>query len=68
MSMPAGHQRHGVGKVALTAAMALYRDRGVRPFTLGDTEQDYPLYERLGLRTVSSPHMFVIGSSTQFPA
>lgn len=67
MSTPAENQRRGVGMAVLTAAMAHYRERGVKLFTLGATEKGYPLYERIGFRTVSQPHIFVIGASTQFP-
>jgi GNAT superfamily N-acetyltransferase len=67
MSTPPAHQRRGVGRAVLDAAMAHYRDAGVTRFTLGATEKGYPLYERVGFQVVTSPHVFVVGASTQFP-
>lgn len=67
MSTPLENQRRGVGMAVLNTAMAHYRDRGVTLFTLAATEKGYPLYERVGFKVVSQPHVFVIGVSTQFP-
>ena len=67
MSTPPEHQRRGVGRAILDAAMAHYQGEGVQRFTLGATEIGYPLYERVGFEVVTRPHVFVIGASTQFP-
>lgn len=67
MATAPAHQRRGVGMAVLSAAMAHYRNHGVARFTLAATEKGYPLYERVGFKVVSQPHVFVIGASTQFP-
>ena len=66
MSTPPNHQRRGVGRAILDGAMAFYQERGVERFTLGATEKGYPLYERAGFRVITSPHVYVVGASTQF--
>lgn len=67
MSTPPNHQRRGVGRAILDEAMAHYQARGVERFTLGATEKGYPLYERVGFKVMTSPHIYVVGASTQFP-
>lgn len=67
MATPQAWQRRGVGRSILETAMAHYQQAGVTRFTLGATEQGYPLYERTGFSVVARPHIFVIGASTQFP-
>ena len=67
MSTPPNQQRRGVGRALLGVAMAHYQERGVERFTLGATEKGYPLYERVGFKVVSKPHVYVVGASTQFP-
>lgn len=67
MSTPPDHQRRGVGRAILGEAMAHYQARGVERFTLGATEKGYPLYERVGFKVVTRPHLYVVGASTQFP-
>jgi len=67
MSTPPTHQRRGVGRAILDEAMAHYQALGVRRFTLGATEKGYPLYERVGFKIMTSPHVYVVGASTQFP-
>jgi GNAT superfamily N-acetyltransferase len=67
MSTPAANQRRGIGEAILVHAMRIYSDEGVRRFTLGATEQGFPLYQRLGFEVVATPHLFVAGASQQFP-
>lgn len=67
MSTPPARQRRGIGGAILNGAMAHYRERGAERFTLGATEKGYPLYERVGFKVVTMPHVYVIGASTQFP-
>lgn len=67
MSTPPNHQRRGVGRAILDGALAHYQARGVERFTLGATEKGYPLYERLGFKVMTRPHVYVVGASTQFP-
>lgn len=67
MSTPPEHQRKGVGAAVLATAMAHHQSTGATRFTLGATEKGYPLYERVGFEVVTQPHVFVIGTSTQFP-
>jgi ribosomal protein S18 acetylase RimI-like enzyme len=68
MSTLPEHQRRGVGRAILDAAISHYQREGVERFTLGATETGYPLYERLGFEIVTRAHVFVIGASTQFPS
>jgi N-acetylglutamate synthase len=67
MSTPPDHQRRGVGRAILDGASAHYQAQGVERFTLGATEKGYPLYERAGFEVMTSPHVYVVGASTQFP-
>lgn len=67
MATPPEHQRRGVGRAILEAAMFHYQSKGVERFTLGATEKGYSLYERAGFEVVTRPHIFVIGASRQFP-
>lgn len=60
-------QKRGVGRAILETAMDYYQVHGVNRFTLGATEKGYPLYLKVGFEVVSSPFVYVIGSSTQFP-
>jgi GNAT superfamily N-acetyltransferase len=66
MATTGAHQRKGIGRATLNTAMAYYQDRGAVRFTLGATELGFPLYEKVGFKTVSQPHVFVLGNSTQF--
>jgi GNAT superfamily N-acetyltransferase len=67
MSTPAANRRRGIGEAVLVNAIRTYADEGVRRFTLGATEQGFPLYQRLGFEVVATPHLFVAGASQQFP-
>ena len=67
MSTPAEHQRKGVGRAVLDAAMAHYLDHGATTFTLEATEAGFHLYEQIGFETVATPAVYVVGVSTQFP-
>lgn len=67
MSTPQANQRRGIGRAVLTMAMDHYQRAGAERFTLGATEVGYPLYERVGFTVRSRPHVFLVGSSTQFP-
>ncbi|GEM_PF-3170681 len=67
MATAPDHRRKGVGTAVLAHAMAHYQDAGVSCFTLGATEQGFPLYEKAGFAVSSQPFVFVIGHSTQFP-
>lgn len=44
MATPPANQRRGIGKAILESAMAHYQDLGVTRFTLGATEEGFPLY------------------------
>jgi len=61
-------QRAGAGRVLLTAVMAWHRASDAHLFYLGATAAGYPLYERLGFRTVETLPIWVAGHSTQVPA
>lgn len=67
MATPPEQQRRGIGRAVLDAAIAHYQAEGVTRFNLGATEMGYPLYEKVGFEVVSRPHVYVIGTSTQFP-
>jgi len=54
MATPQESQRSGAGRALLTEVMARHRASGTRLFYLGATEAGYPLYERLGFRTVET--------------
>ncbi|MDB5668975.1 MAG: acetyltransferase family [Alphaproteobacteria bacterium] len=66
MATPPAQQRRGIGGAILNCAMAHYRERGAKRFTLGATEKGFPLYERVGFKVMAMPHVYVIGASTQF--
>jgi ribosomal protein S18 acetylase RimI-like enzyme len=59
------HQRRGTGRSLLAQVMAQHQAAGARLFYLVATEAGYPLYERLGFRTVESITIWVVGHSTQ---
>jgi GNAT superfamily N-acetyltransferase len=59
------HQRRGAGGALLTQVMAEHHASGARLFYLGATAAGYPLYERLGFRTVEPVTIWVAGHSTQ---
>jgi ribosomal protein S18 acetylase RimI-like enzyme len=61
-------QRKGAGGALLSSAMSHYQTAGVTRFILGATEKGFPLYQRLGFKTVASPRVYVVGASTQFSA
>lgn len=61
------HQRRGTGGALLEQVMAQHHAAGARLFYLVATEAGYPLYERLGFRTVESITAWVVGHSTQTP-
>ncbi|HVJ55495.1 MAG TPA: GNAT family N-acetyltransferase [Aliidongia sp.] len=52
VTLPA-HQRKGVGRALLSRAIELYRTRGVQRFFLSATPAGFPMYERLGFKTIS---------------
>ena len=58
-------QRAGAGRALLTQVMAQHHASGARLFYLGSTEAGYPLYERMGFRTVEALTIWVAGHSTQ---
>jgi GNAT superfamily N-acetyltransferase len=58
-------QRAGVGRALLTQVMARHNASGARLYYLGATEAGYPLYERMGFRTVETLTIWVAGHSTQ---
>ncbi len=58
-------QHAGAGRALLTQVMAHHRASGARLFYLGATEAGYPLYERMGFRTVETLTIWVAGHSTQ---
>jgi GNAT superfamily N-acetyltransferase len=61
------HQRQGAGRALLEHVMRHRRDRGASLVYLCATQAGYPLYERLGFRTVSECAVWVAGHSTQVP-
>jgi ribosomal protein S18 acetylase RimI-like enzyme len=61
------YRRRGAGGALLTQVMAGHHASGARLFYLGATEAGYPLYERLGFRTVETATIWVAGHSTQVP-
>lgn len=61
-------QRKGVGGALLSSAVFHYEAAGVTRFILGATEKGFPLYQRLGFRTIASPRVYVVGASMQFSA
>jgi len=65
-TLPAS-QRAGAGRALLTQVMAQHRASGAHLFYLGATEAGYPLYERMGFRTVETLPIWVAGHSTQVP-
>jgi ribosomal protein S18 acetylase RimI-like enzyme len=61
------HQRRGAGAGLLRQVMAQHHASGARLFYLVATDAGYPLYERLGFRTVERIAIWVAGHSTQVP-
>jgi len=47
--------------------MQYYQTKGIKRFTLGATEDGFPLYQKLGFEVIAEPYAFILGSSTQFP-
>lgn len=66
MATPAEYQRQGAGRALLEYVIAGHMDRGATTFYLVATEQGYPLYERIGFRTIDLPAIWLAGTSTQF--
>jgi GNAT superfamily N-acetyltransferase len=58
-------QRKGVGHALLTHVLAYHQERSATLFYLLATEAGYPLYERIGFRTVAQPAAWVAGHSVQ---
>ena len=58
-------QGKGVGKALLSRVMADARDNGATAFFLGATPSGFPLYERLGYRTVFEAQVWVRGETGQ---
>jgi GNAT superfamily N-acetyltransferase len=58
-------QRAGAGRALLTQVMAQQRASGARLFYLGASEAGYPLYERMGFRTVETLSVWEAGHPTQ---
>ena len=58
-------QRAGAGRALLIQVMAQHRASGAHLFYLGATEAGYPLYERMGFRTIETLTIWVAGHSTQ---
>jgi GNAT superfamily N-acetyltransferase len=67
MATPPEHQRKGAGRALLEQVMQHHRDGGVTRYFLCATQAGYPLYDRLGFRTVSECAVWVAGQSTQVP-
>lgn len=67
MVTPPNDQRRGAGRAVIENAMQYYQAKGVKRFTLAATEVGFPLYQKLGFEVVAEPHVFILGSSTQFP-
>ena len=66
MATPEEHRGRGVGTAVLQSAIEHHQESGLEFATLGATEMGYPVYEKLGFRTVAQPYVAVIGASTQF--
>jgi GNAT superfamily N-acetyltransferase len=58
-------QRAGAGRALLTQVMAQQRASGARLFFLGASVAGYPLYERMGFRTVETLSIWAAGHPTQ---
>jgi ribosomal protein S18 acetylase RimI-like enzyme len=54
------YQRQGSGHALLTHVIAGAIERGADTFYLGATAAGYPLYERLGFRTVGTPSIWLL--------
>ena len=61
------HQRRGAGRALLSSAMAEIRAMGIESCFLLATPAGFPLYQRLGYRTVEEPRVWLRGHSTEFP-
>lgn len=59
------HQGKGAGKVLLSQVMERHRRRGAESFFLGATAAGFPLYEKLGYRTVAIAPVWVRGETHQ---
>lgn len=58
-------QGEGVGKALLVRVMQECRSRGIETFYLGATPAGYPLYERIGYRTLLTSQVWVRGETHQ---
>ncbi len=67
MATPPNNQRRGAGRAVIENAMQYYQTKGIKRFTLGATEDGFPLYQKLGFEVIAEPYVFILGSSTQFP-
>jgi len=67
MATPPEHQRKGAGRALLEYVIQHQRHRGATRFFLCATQAGYPLYDRVGFRTVSDCAVWVAGHSTQVP-
>lgn len=67
MAAASNNQRRGAGRAVIENAMQYYQAKDVKRFTLAATEVGFPLYQKLGVEVIAEPHVFILGSSTQFP-
>lgn len=58
-------QRRRVGRALLDQVLAHHQERGATDYYLLATEAGYPLYERIGFRSVTQPSVWVAGNSVQ---
>jgi GNAT superfamily N-acetyltransferase len=56
-------QRHGIGTTLLTEVLAQHRAAGARLFYLAASEAGYPLYQRVGFRTVETMTLWIAGDA-----
>jgi GNAT superfamily N-acetyltransferase len=63
VTLPA-HQRKGVGQALLARAIEIYRGRGVSRFFLSATPAGFPMYERLGFKTVCHNDLWSFGPAS----
>jgi GNAT superfamily N-acetyltransferase len=66
MATPQQHRRQGIGRAVLEYLIAYHLERGATTFYLEATEAGYPLYDKVGFRTVDVAAVWLTGVSTQF--
>ena len=65
MAIDTAHQRAGIGRRLLSAAIAKARSQGAARFFLGATPAGYRLYESLGFKTRTVARVWALGETHQ---